>query len=572
MASDLAADSELQAWVAATYQRAREQQKAGALASAQALLEHILARQPRHAPSLYMLGLILAQTARAQQAVDMLCRALEIEPDNAQTYFGLGFAMCKLKQFAAGVECYDKAIALRPGFAQAACDRGNALIELGQHAQALASFDQAIAAQPGYAQAHVCRGNVLMRLQQGEAALRSFETGLALEPGFASGHLNWGNALQALGDYAGALACYDRAIALRPNDAMAHSNRSAALKHLHRFAEALQSCEAAVALAPDFASGQWNRSLMLLLLGDLQAGFAAYHSRWQTDTFAAIRRSFSQPLWLGVQDVRGATVLLHTEQGLGDTIQFARYAQLLERRGARVVLEVEPALFALFQTLPGVDTLLRQRDPLPDFDLYCPLMSLPVGCGTTLDTVPGGVPYLQANPAKVRSWEQRLGARTRPRIGLVWSGSTTHQADHLRSLALSDLLAALPPGCDYISLQKELRPGDAAVLQASALAHFGGELLDMDDTAALCACMDLVIAVDTSVAHLAGALGLPVWVLLPHMPDWRWLLDRSDSPWYPSARLYRQQRAGDWSAPLAQVREQVQAGMESGRFGAPPGS
>lgn len=549
-----------QAWAATAFARARALQVAGSLPAAQQAYEDLLAVQADHLASLHMLGVVYAQTGQAQKGVDLLCRVLEAEPNNAQAYFGLGFAMCKLKQFAAGIECYDKAMALQPQFAEAACDKGSALIELNRCAEAVETFDLAIAWRADYADAYVYRGNALMGLQDTEAAIRSYEAGLALNPRFASGHLNLGNALQAQGDYAGALACYDQAIALRPHDAMAYSNRSAALKHLHRFDEALHSCEQAVALAPGFAFGQWNRSLVRLLLGDLKAGFADYHSRWKTDRFQPIRRQFAQPLWLGESEVRGTTVLLHTEQGLGDTIQFARYAQVLTERGARVVLEVEPALYDLMRTLPGVDTLVRQRDPLPAFDLYCPLMSLPVGCGTTLDTVPSGVPYLRASAAKVAYWQARLGSKRRPRVGLVWSGSSTHQADHLRSVELARLLAALPAAYDYVSLQKEVRPGDAAVLQTSAVAHFGEELLSMDDTAALCACMDLVISVDTSVAHLAGALGLPVWVLLPHMPDWRWLLARSDSPWYPSARLYRQQRAGDWSAPLAQVSADLLVG------------
>ena len=556
-------DGDRQAGLATEFQRARTLQMEGALQAAQKTYEHILAVEPGHVASLHMLGLVYAQNGQAQKGVDLLCRVLEAEPNNAQAYFGLGFAMCKLKQFAAGIECYDKAMALQPQFAEAACDKGSALIEVQQCAQAVASFDLAIAWRPDYADAYVYRGNALMGLQDTEAAIRSFEAGLALKPEFASGHLNLGNALQAQGDYAGALACYDRAIALRPQDAMAYSNRSAALKHLHRFDEALHSCERAVALAPGFAFGQWNRSLVRLLLGDLKAGFSDYHSRWKTERFQPIRRQFVQPLWLGEPDIEGVTVLLHTEQGLGDTIQFARYAAVLAQRGARVVMEVESALFDLFHTLPGVHQLLRQRDPLPAFDMYCPLMSVPVGCGTTLDTVPSGVPYLRASAAKVAQWEARLGGTSRPRVGLVWSGSSTHQADHLRSVELARLLAALPAGYGYVSLQKEVRPDDAAALQTSAVVHFGDDLLSMDDTAALCACMDLVIAVDTSVAHLAGALGLPVWVLLPHMPDWRWLLARSDSPWYPSARLYRQQCAGDWSAPL----QQLGADLLARRFG-----
>lgn len=545
--------------VFARFQAAREHQRSGALQLARQAYEDILAQEPLHAGSLHMLGLILAQTGQAQQGVELLCRSLELEPNNAQAYYGLGFAMCKLKQFAAGIECYDSAMSLRPQFAEAACDKGSALIELNRCAEAVESFDLAIGWRPDYAEAYVYRGNALRGLHEDKRAVRSFEAGLALNPGLASGHLNLGNALLALWDYEGALASYDRTIALRPGDAMAYSNRSGVLKHLHRFDDALRSCESAVALAPDFAFGHWNHSLLLLLMGDLRAGFEKYHMRWQTDTFQVIRRKHLQPMWLGSESLKDQTVLIHTEQGLGDTIQFARYAQVLADRGARVVFEVEPALYDLLRTLPGVDTLVRQRDPLPAFDLYCPLMSVPIGCGTTLDTVPCAVPYLRTNPAKVWAWQDRLGPKTRPRVGLVWSGSTTHQADHLRSLMLSDLLNSLPAEFEYISLQKEIRPADMGAVQASGMAHFGDDLLSMDDTAALCACMDLVIAVDTSVAHLAGALGLPVWVLLPHMPDWRWLLERSDSPWYPSARLYRQERAGDWNAPLAQVRADLLA-------------
>ena len=545
--------------MAARFQAAREHQKAGALQQARQAYEDILTQEPAHAGSLHMLGLIHAQTGQAQQGVDLLCRALELEPTNAQAYYGLGFAMCKLKQFVAGIECYDKAMALRPQFAEAACDKGSALIELNRCAEAVESFDLAIGWRPDYAEAYVYRGNALRGLQEDARAIQSFEAGLAINPAFASGHLNLGNALLAQGDYEEALASYDRAIALRPGDAMAYSNRSGVLKHLLRFDEALRSCESAIALAPDIAFGHWNHSLLLLLLGDLRAGFEKYHMRWQTDTFQVIRRKFPEPMWLGQENLKGLSLLIHTEQGLGDTIQFARYAQVLAERGARVVFEVEPALYDLLRTLPGVDTLVRQRDPLPAFDLYCPLMSLPIGCGTTLETVPCAVPYLRTNPAKVWAWQDRLGPKTRPRVGLVWSGSTTHQADHLRSLMLSDLLDSLPAEFEYISLQKEVRSADMVAVQASGMAHYGDDLLTMDDTAALCACMDLVIAVDTSVAHLVGAMGLPVWVLLPHMPDWRWLLERSDSPWYPSARLYRQERAGDWSAPLAQVQADLLA-------------
>lgn len=538
---------------------ARKLQALGQYAQAAALCEPLLVGAPRDFDLLLLLGTVKAQTPQVEQSVDLLCRAIEVRPDSVAAYYALGYAMCKLQQFAAGVECFDQCLALNPGYAEAACDRGSALVELGQHQAALESYALAIALRPTYSEAWSNQGNALLALGKTDAAIASFNHALTLNPRAAATYLNLGNAYQAAGDAALALSSYDQAIALQPNYLIALANRCGPLKQQHRLDDAVASCNQALALDPQHADTYWNRGLTLLLQGNLRQGFADYHWRWKRAAFAPIKRNFHQPLWLGDTPVRGKTVLLHAEQGLGDSLQFVRYTQALADLGARVVLEAEPALFELLGTLRGVDQLVRQGQPLPAFDLHCPLLSLPLAMGTELDSIPGPVPYLRASPERQAPWRDRLGPHHGLRVGLVWSGSPTHQDDHNRSIALEALLAHLPEGPQYVSLQKEVRASDQVALDTGGLLHFGPQLQSFSDTAALCACLDLVISVDTSVAHLSGALGQRTWILLPHLPDWRWLMHRSDSPWYPSARLYRQAQARDWSAPLAQLAAHLRA-------------
>ncbi len=538
---------------ASDLQSARALQSRGQFAQARALCESALRHAPPDFDTLLLLGVLAMQQQDHQASVDFLCRAIEIRPNSPTAYYALGVTMCGLQQYAGAIECFDKSLALAPRYADAACDRGSALFELGRHQAALESYELAIHIDARHVSAWSNRGNALLALGHVSAAIASFDQALALNPESAATYLNRGNALQAAGEAELALDSYDRTIALQPQDLLAHANRSSALKQLHRFEEALASCERALAIDPQHADTHWNRGLTLLLLGDLHRGFADYQWRWKRAAFAPIQRHFRPPMWLGDTSVQGKTVLLHAEQGLGDSLQFARYAQAVSDLGARVVLEAEPALFALFDALPGVDQLVRQGDALPLFDLHCPLLTLPLALGTTLDSIPAAVPYLRADTDLQALWRARLDTADPLRVGLVWSGSPTHQDDHNRSIPLAALLAHLPPGPQYVSLQKEVRESDQAALQASGLVHFGPQLQSFSDTAALCACMDVVISVDTSVAHLSGALGKTTWILLPYLPDWRWLLARSDSPWYPSARLYRQVQPRDWSTPLARL-------------------
>jgi hypothetical protein len=289
-----------------------------------------------------------------------------------------------------------------------------------------------------------------------------------------------------------------------------------------------------------------------------------YEWRWKVESPASQPRQFQEPLWLGDVSLAGQTILLHAEQGLGDTLQFCRYAPLVKSLGAHVLFEAPQILHPVLGGLEGIDQLFKKGDPLPGFDLQCPLLSLPLAFKTTIVTIPSSGAYLKSEPELVKTWAIRLGERRVPRVGLVWSGNPGHGNDRNRSVSLAALLAQLPAGLDYVSLQKEIRDADRATLDAFGnVRFFGPELRDFADTAALSDLMDIVISVDTSVAHLCGALGKPTWMLLPFCPDWRWLLERNDSPWYDSMTLYRQPSVGDWDAVFSRVSTDLQSTLNA---------
>jgi tetratricopeptide (TPR) repeat protein len=353
---------------------------------------------------------------------------------------------------------------------------------------------------------------------------------------------------------------------LRPDDAGTLVNRGVTLHDLKRFDEALASYDRAIALRPDDADAHFFRSLSSLVTGDLERGWIEYEWRRKTSAARITSREFSQPLWLGEDDIAGKTVLLHSEQGFGDTIQFCRYARLVAARGAQVVLEVEAPLQELLTGLAGTARVIAKGSPLPDFDFQCPLPSLPLAFKTKLETIPWSPSYLRAPERALLNWDIRLGTKRRPRIGLAWAGNPKHLRDRERSIGLCHLVPLLDLDATFVSLQKEVRAADAEVLEKNAnIVHFGEALQDFSDTAALISHLDLVISVDTSIAHLAGALGKPVWVLLTHVPDWRWLLDRDDSPWYPAVRLFRQSDTSEWDSVIASVRDALLKFAESNK-------
>ena len=445
-------------------------------------------------------------------------------------------------------------------------NRGNVLNELKRYEEALASYDEALALRPDYPEALSNRGIALNALERYDEALESFDRAIALRPNYPEALSHRGATLDAMKRPEEALTSYARAIALKPDYADAYGNRGATLYNLKRLDEALEDFDRALALRPDLPEVHWNQATARLITGDFARGFAEYEWRWQREAMIAIKRDFPQPLWRG-EDIAGKTILLHSEQGFGDTVQFSRFVPAVAARGARVILEVEPTLQRLMATLPGAPEVIAKGSPLPSFDTHCPLLSLPLAFGTRLETVPSDTPYLHADPLDRAAFGAQLGGKRRPRIGLAWSGNPTHLRDADRSIALEALLPLLDIEATFVSVQKDVRDADAGVLAARTdILQFGDALKDFADTAALVSELDLIITVDTSVAHLAGALAKPVWLLLPYIPDWRWLFDRDTSPWYPTARLFRQDESRSYDGVIARVRDALQRGVESGRF------
>jgi Flp pilus assembly protein TadD len=426
--------------------------------------------------------------------------------------------------------------------------------ERGDYANALRLVGRAVAASPDYAEAHYHRGLVLQAMGRIAEAVASYDRAIAIKPGYARAFYNRGVALEDLPQVEQAFASYERAIAHDPRFAEAYNNRGLLLQGLKRIDAAIADYDRSIALRPDLVDGYWNKANALLLKGDLPRGWDLYEVRWRRSDLAPFARDFAQPRWSGEAPLVGKTVLIHAEQGFGDSLQFCRYAPLVAQLGAVVSLEVPAALAPVMKSLSGPSRIVVRGEPATPFDLHCPMMSLPLAFRTDLTTIPASARYLSADRQSVAGWERRLGERRAPRVGLAWSGRREHRNDHNRSLALSLLTAHLPAGFEYFSLQKEVRDSDQRALGFfEGGRHFGEGLAHFGDTAALCELVDLVISVDTSVAHLSAALGRPTWLLLPFSPDWRWLLGRSDSPWYPTARLYRQAAPGEWAGALERV-------------------
>lgn len=407
----------------------------------------------------------------------------------------------------------------------------------------------------------------ILSLQQGrqEEGIKQLKRSLSISPKQPLALYNLGLELQKSSRLEEAVACYDQAIALNPNDVVTHLNRGNTLKDLKRCEEALASYNRTITLKPDFAPAYWNKSLLDILTGNYEEGWQLYEWGWKCSERGEAR-NFTQPRWLGEQPIAGKTLLIHTEQGLGDAIHFCRYAPMLESLGAKVVLEVPASLVSLLSSLKGNFIIVEKGKDLPDFDMVCPIMSLPLAFKTTVETIPATVPYLHAKQDKQVEWRQRLGNKTKPRVGLVWSGSMTNKIDlnpcSRRNIPLEQLQALFELPIEFHALQTEVRPEDAAVLSTLTQIHsHQDELKDFSDTAALVHEMDLVISTCTSVAHLAGAMGQPTWVLLPFSPDYRWMLDRADSPWYPTATLIRQHEIGNWSNVVSEVTQRLNAGF-----------
>jgi len=459
----------------------------------------------------------LHRAGRLAEAEPLYLAILHEVPAHFDALHLIGVVRQQQGRDAEAIAFIDRALALRPDNAAALSNRALSLRALGRAHEALACCDRALAVKPDFADAHNNRGLALAALKRPAEALKSYEAALSHAPAHIDALNNCGIALFEVNRLDEALVCFDRVLALRPG-------------HVH---------------------GSWNRAQVLLLMGDFARGWPEHEGRLASNP--GLNRGFTQPLWLGDAPLAGRTILLRAEQGLGDTIQFCRYAPMVAARGARVVLEVQRPLVDLMRTLDGAIEVVARGDALPAFDLHCPLLSLPLVFKTELTSIPARTQYLRA-PAGAIDWKSRLGTK-RPRIGLVWSGNPGHKRDATRSIPFYALMPLLDIDASFVSLQKDVRASDAAVLkQTGQVIDVADNLTSFAETASLIATLDLVISVDTSAAHLTGALGKPLWLLLPQVPDWRWLMGRDDSPWYPTARLFRQDTTRAWGGVVARVR------------------
>ena len=577
-----------QADTAQAMRLALEHHQAGRIAEAEKIYRQVLTKEPRQADALHLLGVIAHQSGKLDEAIQLiqqaiaarpnaaefhnnlasvlrdkrlpdealseLRQAVRLKPDYAEAHYNLGVALAENYLLDEAITAYRQTIRLKPNFAEAHNNLGNALRRKGLFDEAIAACQEATRIRPNYAEAYLNLGNSLRGKGSLDESIAALREAARLSPKAANIHHDLGNVLREKGFAEKAIAALRLATQLNPDFAEAYNNLGNALRDRNMLEEAIAAYHRALQLMPDSAEAHHNLSVAVLLKGDLKRGWPEYEWRWLCKGFASPRREFAQPRWDG-SDLNGRTILLHAEQGFGDTIQFVRYAPMVASRGGKVVLQCQTPLRRLLRGFPGVQQFIAGNEMLPPFDVHCPLLSLPMVFGTTLETIPAKIPYLFADSALSQEWAGRLSAADKFRVGIVWAGAAGNTNDRNRSLTLS-LLKPLAniSGVSWVSLQK----GEAAQQAANPspgmeLIDYTSELNDFADTAALISNLDLVITADTAAAHLAGAMGKPVWMLIPYAPDWRWLLERDDSPWYPTMRLFRQKKAADWGDVVERV-------------------
>lgn len=528
----------------------------GRYEEALASYEEALRLMPDYFDALNNRGVALRYLNRHDQAAASFAHALQLRTDAPEVHNNLGYAFHKLGRYEDAFASYARALALKPDNQDALNNRGITLHELDRFEEAIACFQRAIELDPGSAEAIMNMGVSLYELKRYDEARACQLRALDLRPDYVDAQINLGNVLLELNRHEDALVSYQKGITSRPGDQDVLMNMGNAMRDLHRFQEALSYYERALALDESCADVRWNQALCRLAMGDFERGWEGFEWRRKMPSVSDTSRQFDAPQWLGTDSLANKTILVHAEQGLGDTIQFCRFAPLLAELGARVILEVQRPLARLIRCLEGAGQIIVPGEPAPAHDYQCPLLSLPFALRTRLDTIPARVPYLQADSALVNVWRDVIVGGQGLNIGLAWSGNAAYKNDHRRSVPLGRLLAALPSGVTYWSLQKEVGAADQTLLDHAGNVH-RFDLNDFEHTAAQISLLDAVISVDTSIAHLAGALGKPLWILLAYSADWRWMWPQATSPWYPSATLCRQAAPGDWESALALVAAKI---------------
>ncbi|HLJ97642.1 MAG TPA: tetratricopeptide repeat protein [Gemmataceae bacterium] len=572
--------------------RAKQAHQAGQWQHAESLYQQVLAADPTNADALHLLGVLAYQAGQHQRALDSIQQALAIRPHDATFHSNRGLVLDALGRLEEAAACYREALRLRPNDPVVHNNLGKVLARQGRLNDAVACFREALRLRPNYPEAHrnlnmalqkqeppsgdLARYHEAIRLLPGapeahynlalalqrqdrlDEAVASYRQAIRLCPDYHRAHHNLGHVLQRQDRLDEAVACFREAVRCGPDSAESHYNLGNAYHCQGHLDEAMACYREAIRLRPDYPEAHHNLGQCWLLLGQFERGWAEYE--WHGRCPGIPTRTFRQPLWDGTP-LGGRTILLYADQGLGDNLQFARYAPLVQQRGGTVIMECLPALAPLLATCPGIDRLVPRGSPLPEFAVQAPMLSLPGILRTTVNTIPAAVPYLHPDPQRRRRWQQVLQETPTFNVGIAWQGRPTHGQDRQRSVALEQF-GALAEGTGVRLVRLQRGPG------SEQLARLDGRWAVFDppdwpedpaeawlESAALVSALDLVVTVDTSVAHLAGALATPVWVALPFLPDWRWLLQRDDSPWYPSMRLFRQEHRGDWSGVFARIRE-----------------
>ncbi|HVT87538.1 MAG TPA: tetratricopeptide repeat protein [Tepidisphaeraceae bacterium] len=566
-----------------------EQHQAGRVSEAQAIYEQVLAANPNHPDALHLLGVAMFQSKQPMRAIELIERAIAInplvpdfhwnlgrvlatvgrheqaanhfrralvgQPDHPDIWNDLGNALQISGQWQQSIAAYHQVLARRPDDPDALNNLGNALREGGQLDFSIRQLLRAIELRPDFPEAHNNLGNAYQAVNRFDDAIAEYQKSLSLRPDYAQAYNNLGGALRASDKLDEAIASFNRAISLRPDFADAYNNLGATLLDQDKTDQAIATYRRAIELRPDFAEAHHNLSIALLSKGDYAAGWAEHGWRWQMKELIGTHQRLAHPQWTG-EPLNGKRLFLHAEQGFGDTLQFVRYLPLAAQRGATIILACQRELVRLLKTMEGIAEILTEGDPLPSFDVHCPLLSLPGIFGTTEETIPVNIPYLKADEVLSSRWRKRVEQYSEKlKVGITWSGSATFKLNHRRSVTL-DMLSPLfdIENVQFFSLQK----GEtSSQTKGTHVIDWTDELIDFAETAALIDNLDLVISVDTSVVHLAGALGKRVWVLLGISPDWRWLRDRTDSPWYPAMRLFRKSRMNDWTSVIDQVAQEL---------------
>ncbi len=530
----------------------------GNLDGANLILKQVLQIDSNNLPALNILGLIKATQSHYKEAADYLSRAAQFDPNDASIQYNLAKALSDSGNDNEALIHYKNAVTLASDNPDAWLNYGKSASNLGRHSEALLCYANSLNLKPDYAEALLNKGATLKEINRFEEAIACTERALSINPNLIEAWSNKGVALKELKRFDEAIIHYDKALALKPDYAEAWSNKGVVLHELKRFDEAIIHYDKALALKPDYAEAGFNKSHCLLLQGNFENGLRYYECRWNSKKISEIAgmRIFDKPTWLGVESLQDKTILLYGEQGLGDYIQFCRYVKLVADLGAKVILEVPQSLASLMQGLQAVSEFVIKGNSLPFFDYQCPLLSLPLAFRTTLATIPWKDPYLYADKNKALEWKHKLGEKRKKRVGIAWSSTSNFKNDAKRSLLLADFVKALAlDRYEYVCLQKELKECDVELFKAHKNIRFYGDAIrDFSDTAALIENVDIVISTCTSIPHLSGAMGKSTWILLSNVPDWRWLMDRKDSPWYPSVRLFRQPVIGDWYSVFDKVK------------------